>query len=259
MFFMVRFISPVNLSHERVGERRDGMKYGITIFLLIFCAASASAAGPHLTVGQKEFRFGEIFAGEKVDHLFKLRNSGDAPLVVERVKSSCGCTAAFLSNHSLLPGEEAELQAVFDSRRFQGPVVKTIYVYSNDPLQRVIQLHLRGTVVPEIEIKPARVDLGSISPGESGEATVLLINRGRNDIVFSAVTATVPHLKGELATRDLAPGEKTELRIIARPDQDTARLSGYILLETSSESAPELRIAVIGTVNSSARAAVQNR
>ena len=43
---------------------------------------------PRIEFDEKQFDFGEIDAGEKVEHIFSFKNKGDAPLIVEKVKSS---------------------------------------------------------------------------------------------------------------------------------------------------------------------------
>ena len=55
-------------------------------------------------------------------------------LKVDRVRSSCGCTAALSSAQSLNPGETGEIQATFDSTRFRGQIEKTLYLYTNDAI-----------------------------------------------------------------------------------------------------------------------------
>ncbi|HSB94007.1 MAG TPA: DUF1573 domain-containing protein [Flavitalea sp.] len=40
----------------------------------------------------KEFDFGKMKMGDSIEHTFELRNTGQAPVVIENVKASCGCT-----------------------------------------------------------------------------------------------------------------------------------------------------------------------
>ncbi len=53
-----------------------------------------------------EHDFGTIFQGENVRHAFVFTNSGDAPLTVEKVSSSCGCTVALASAKVLAAGNQ---------------------------------------------------------------------------------------------------------------------------------------------------------
>ena len=41
---------------------------------------------------EEAFDFGEITQGEKVEHTFKFKNTGENDLVIVSAKGSCGCT-----------------------------------------------------------------------------------------------------------------------------------------------------------------------
>ena len=45
--------------------------------------------GPKITFEEKEFNFGKIKQGDKVEHTFKFKNEGDAPLIINNAKGSC--------------------------------------------------------------------------------------------------------------------------------------------------------------------------
>ena len=40
----------------------------------------------------KEFDFGEMKQGDSIEYVFEVRNAGAAPIIIEDVKASCGCT-----------------------------------------------------------------------------------------------------------------------------------------------------------------------
>jgi len=82
-------------------------KVGLVLFVCLM--TSNALAAPNLVVEQPVFDFGEVAQGDKVPHTFKFRNDGDKPLYIDRVKSSCGCTAALLSAKTLAPGESGEI------------------------------------------------------------------------------------------------------------------------------------------------------
>jgi len=47
---------------------------------------------PKIEFEESEFDFGTIEQGTAVEHIFKFKNTGEAPLVIVDAKSSCGCT-----------------------------------------------------------------------------------------------------------------------------------------------------------------------
>jgi len=233
------------------GKENGEMKryHWVLFFVLVFSWATlARAAGPALAAKGREFSFGEVFQGQKVTHVFHFRNTGDAPLVVERLRSTCGCTAALVSSTVVPPGGSAELKAIFDSSRFQGPVVKTVYLYSNASPQRVARFTLRGRVVREIALAPSRIDFGSLRPGQVRNAVIRLSNRGGKKVAFSALQTTAPGLTARLSATDLAPGQSARLHIRLAAGNDQRRFSGYVLLKVSGTHRPDLRIPIFGYV-----------
>lgn len=217
---------------------------GTTLSILFFWTAQAAFAAPELAAGKTEVDFGSVVQGTKVEHTFVFRNAGDAELVISQVRSSCGCTAALLSADRLPPGGRGELRAVFDSGRFRGPVSKTVFLHSNDPRRPVVELHLRGTVRPEIEMKPEQVDLGAVGPGGAREAQVTLVNRGKRAIVLSAARATTPEIQAKLAPGPLSPGESRTLTVRVAAGAEARRVSGYVLVNAEGGADPQLRLPV---------------
>ena len=102
---------------------------GVLLAVFLLLPLAVQAEGPKLVVEDADYSFGQTFQGTKVEHTFSFRNTGDAPLTVEKVRSSCGCTAALVSATLIPPGGKGEIRTTFDSGRFRGPVVKTIYLY----------------------------------------------------------------------------------------------------------------------------------
>ena len=74
---------------------------------------------------------GTIEEGQKLEVSFRFRNTGDKPLVIERVQPSCGCTVADPPKEPIAPGKEGEIKGVFDSHGKVGPNHKTLTVFAN--------------------------------------------------------------------------------------------------------------------------------
>jgi hypothetical protein len=50
-------------------------------------AGSTEAGKPSIAFVQKDFDFGKVETGEKVEHVYKFRNTGDATLLIHKVRS----------------------------------------------------------------------------------------------------------------------------------------------------------------------------
>ena len=75
--------------------------------------------------------FGKIEEGQKLEVSFRFKNTGDKPLIVDRVQPSCGCTVADQSKEPVAPGAEGMVKATFNSEGHPGINHKTLSVYSN--------------------------------------------------------------------------------------------------------------------------------
>lgn len=225
------------------------MRSLVPTLLAVFLFSSFSPAlGAELVADAPDFDFGEIVQGDKAEHTFHFRNAGDGDLVIEQVRSSCGCTAALLSATRIPSGGDGEVKAAFDSRGFRGPVSKSVYLYSNDRSKPVTELRVRAVVRPEVEFSPDPLDFGVLAAGTTREFQVTVTNRGHHPLAFSSVRATGEGLSAHLRTDRLAPGESGVLFVKVAPSPETRTLGGYLLLTAEGASSPNLRLAVHGVL-----------
>jgi hypothetical protein len=77
------------------------------------------------------FNKGTITEGEKIEIVYRFKNTGEKPLIIKDVRPSCGCTVAEKPLEPIAPGKEGIIKAVFDSQNKPGPSHKTITVISN--------------------------------------------------------------------------------------------------------------------------------
>lgn len=89
--------------------------------------------------------YGTIEKGSDGVRVFEFTNAGDAPLIISRVTSSCGCTVPKWSNEPILPGKKGEIQVKYDTNRVS-PIRKTITVISNADTPTVA-LKIKGEVI----------------------------------------------------------------------------------------------------------------
>jgi len=75
--------------------------------------------------------YGKIAEGQKLEVVFRFRNTGTRPLVIESVHPSCGCTVADPPKEPIAPGAEGEIKGSFDSNGKSGQQHKTIEVMAN--------------------------------------------------------------------------------------------------------------------------------
>lgn len=94
-----------------------------------------STAVAKIEFNEKSFNFGDMAQGEIVTHTFRFKNTGNKNLIIKRIESSCGCTAAKFSTKPIPPGEECEIEIEFNSEGRFGKQLKTVTIFANIPQQ----------------------------------------------------------------------------------------------------------------------------
>lgn len=129
------------------------MKHLITFFslLLVFGFSGFSqTTGPVIEFKSSVVDYGEIAKGSDGIRVFTFVNSGDTPLEINKVYSSCGCTIPKKPEAPIAPGETGEIQVKYDTNRV-GPIRKTITVNSNAIETPIVSLKIKGTVLAQSE------------------------------------------------------------------------------------------------------------
>jgi len=105
------------------------------IVVILFVGLFAFAVQAQEKTAKIEFKsevidYGTIEKGADGVRVFEFTNTGDAPLIITRVYSSCGCTIPKKPDAPILPGKTGVIEVKYDTKRV-GPIRKTITVYSN--------------------------------------------------------------------------------------------------------------------------------
>jgi hypothetical protein len=114
------------------------MKFFISLFVSVClgCFLSVRAQTPSdgavITWEKNTYDFGDLVQGEKVEHTFRLRNTGTDPLVITNVQVTCGCTTPKgWPRDPVNPNGRAEIIVQFDSTNKIGRQNKVVTIISN--------------------------------------------------------------------------------------------------------------------------------
>ena len=119
--------------------------------------ASAVASGPVLEIDDPVFDWKTAYAGERFEHTFILRNTGDAPLTIKEIKTQCGCTAVQedFKNKTLKPGEKTSFAVNVDTTKFDDFTQKSADVICEGEVQGDMKLWVKGFVKKLLLVHPA--------------------------------------------------------------------------------------------------------
>lgn len=98
-----------------------------------------------ITFEKLEHDYGEVKQNGNGVCEFKYTNTGSVPLILIKVRSSCGCTVPKWSKEPLMPGQSASITVKYNTSSV-GPINKSITVESNASNPRV-RLLIKGKVV----------------------------------------------------------------------------------------------------------------
>jgi hypothetical protein len=206
----------------------------------------ATAAGtPKAEVAEPTYNFGTALSGPPLNHVFMIKNVGNAPLEIKNVTSSCGCTAAKPSKTILAPGEVSTVAAAVDTRFEQGHSLSVVTLSTNDPANASLQLKLEGVIKPQVVAQPMDVDFGSVHRGSAAVRDVVISDTiGTAGFAMKSVKNDSPYIKVTEASRtDGKPGAL--LHVTLSPSMPPGPISDTLRIETSR--AP-LRVAILGVV-----------
>jgi hypothetical protein len=209
--------------------------------------STLTTAAPETAVDQPVFNFGSIPPGKKMEHVFTIRNVGDKPLAIKSVRPSCGCTAVSKTASVIQPGKSGDINSSFDSTNFEGAILKTITVDTNDPKAPTSTLTIKGTVIEEIQISPKQVSLGRVKENGTAKAAIILTNKGNKPLKIASVTSTLAKPEIEADKMLLNPGESTKISVTVRPARGDRLLNGILVIHTDNRVKSEIQVPIYGT------------
>jgi len=102
---------------------------------------SADRPATSISFDEMEHHFGTIDEGDKVEHVFTFKNTGNEPLILEKCKGSCGCTVPTWPHEPIAPGKSGIIKVSFNPKGKAGKQNKTVTIMANtDPVNTVLNI-----------------------------------------------------------------------------------------------------------------------
>jgi len=110
-----------------------------------------SKKAPIMTFEKTTHDFGTINEGDRVETIYKFTNTGNAPLIITKIKASCGCTVPTgWKKTPILPGETGEFTVKFNSRNKPNKQRKSVTITCNTAKGRE-RVSFTAHVIPDPE------------------------------------------------------------------------------------------------------------
>ncbi len=221
----------------------------ICAFIVLFTAAANAA--PKIQFTKTTIDFGTIVQGGKVDLAYPFKNVGDSVLVIDQVRTHCGCTNALATLTRIPPGKAAAIKVTYTAGGYRGRAMKHIWVDTNDPQNRTVELTVTGIGKPGVEVFPPSVNFGNLRSGAVFSQMLTLKSLTSSDFTIAGVDSPTAWIMAGKPVKH--PSIKRAWRIPITINSYGAP-AGKVLqtlkihLKTSKLLQPVLEIRVIGTV-----------
>lgn len=202
------------------------MKKLSCVSILVFIAAAIALGQPQITFEKLLHDFGKVNEGDgAASYNFTFKNTGTSPLIIQDVKTTCGCTTPEWSKQPIRQGESGFIKVSYDVKGRPGTIDKTITVYSNGRPSPV-SLRINGEVVP-VERHPAEafrytagairlddmhVAFNRVYSYEKPSLVVTAYNPGPDAVKISFINLPA-HIKVDVHPSSVKKGEKATIKV----------------------------------------------
>ena len=125
------------------------MKRSLLSIFFLLIVTLAAVAQPRISSNKETHNFGQIEWKRPVTVEYTITNTGNQPLVLTNVTTSCACAVADWTKEPIAPGAKGIVKASFDAKAL-GRFEKSVGIYSN-ATPNLVYLKFTGEVVQEIK------------------------------------------------------------------------------------------------------------
>ena len=205
---------------------------------------------------KREHDFGTVARASKQVHVFEFENNTGADLLLNNVRTSCGCTKPKILTQQVKPGQIGQVQAQFDTLKFYGKRGATLSV----SMQKVgqyseyaeVQFAVKGKIRRDVVVSPGMFDFQNVNVSETAKRTAKLWYAGKPDWKILDVKSTNSNfsINFEEVERDAVAGTVVyDLTVNLEDGQPAGQFLDNLTIITNDPATSGLPVEVCGTVN----------
>lgn len=215
--------------------------------------AVPALAAPRAVAPAPVKNFDVVAKGEVLKHEFTIKNEGDSTLELTDVRPACGCTVARFDKQ-IAPGATGTVRADVDTLAFEGPIAKSITVYTNDAETPRLELVVKAEVRPYVSVEPGYARFSYVQGEQTGTITQTIWAPDGSDLEIVGVENPYSHIKA--ATRPASEeeqlgekrGKQWRLDITILADAPIGALRDYIVVSVDHPQQKKVQVPVSGFV-----------
>jgi hypothetical protein len=171
---------------------------------------------PKIFIEKSEQDLGLMDVQEIRHFSFPIKNIGNAPLHIERVKVSCGCVHMERTKNVIDPGSIAHIQGTFDSRNYNGEVSRSITISTNDPDNPRTILLLKAKVQKQLDFIPNSISIDLKDKKKKIMQTIKIIHPAEKSFSIIALNSAHNIIDGKIIIEN---GYNNSIEISIDPQQ----------------------------------------
>jgi hypothetical protein len=217
------------------------------IIVLVSCGVSAGRGRARVALSETSVSLGSITIGRPATHEFHVKNDGTGVLRLSLPTGSCGCIFAQIDHDEVAPSREAIITVTIDTGQFQDDrfssadtraIVKSVDVPTNDPEHRILRLSISVALQAEFELSRYSLSFSDASDEltQSQEVAVRELSTAR---VIGVRATDSRWVVAQLPRANRANPVRVQ---VTKSFGVTGPRTGSLIIETSSEYLPELRV-----------------
>jgi hypothetical protein len=193
--------------------------------------------------------------------VFEFTNTGNAPLQIQNVQPTCGCTTPEWSKEPVKPGAKGFIKATFNPEGRPGSFDKSINISTN---AGPVTISFSGVVSPKapglqdeyrtamgnLRFKTTHASFGSISPGTTRKVTLEFINTGTSPVTIGM--SKIPDFLSVLVNpKTIKPNQRGSIDVFydAKKKNDWGFILDYLPITLNSKQDPQFKLTISANIN----------
>ena len=202
---------------------------------------------PNIVVSADSLDFGVVVVGTDSLKTLTVSNNGDTSLSVTEIYTNSDEYSVDLRSFDLEPDEFQNLTITF-TPTYEGTILDTLTILSNDPDEPVVEVALQGQgfiPIPIIQVSADSLDFGIVIVGTDSLKTLTVSNNGDISLSVTEIYTNTDEYSVDLTSFDLEPDEFQNLTITFAPSYEGTILDTLTILSNDPDE-PVVEVALQG-------------
>lgn len=131
--------------------RKSGLLYSVlAVSALLLSSCNKRVQPTSIEIKDPVRHYFPILQGQPLEMMFQVANTGENPLVIHEIQTSCGCIVVDRKSRIIVPpGRTQFVRMTYNSNKNVGTVQHTVWIYGNILPSGVARLKFDVNVVPD--------------------------------------------------------------------------------------------------------------